>query len=255
MLDHISVSRLNDPNQEVQRLASNWKSNNNSWASNLKPSAGITKCTIHQDFAMESSLLFSLPLMAKKLCHMRCVSAQVDAVSGRKCIRNHVFQPNETGWILKLNRNKLSRIGWNQGTFGLSTFTKKSHLNVAGKQNKHIDSSWGDNISGHVTRSTWARRLLPQRLHSLRPTQDPSEKHTSSENRIHFQRCPTLPRVQTHLREISSLFSRGIDSLSWNPKKQITVLVFKPFLGKPRLQMLKSIILKAGSDLRIHFCT
>ena len=97
MLDHISVSRLNDPNQEVQRLASNWKSNNNSWASNLKPSAGITKCTIHQDFAMESSLLFSLPLMAKKLCHMRCVSAQVDAVSGRKCIRNHVFQPNETG--------------------------------------------------------------------------------------------------------------------------------------------------------------
>ena len=155
MLDHISVSRLNDPNQEVQRLASNWKSNNNSWASNLKPSAGITKCTIHQDFAMESSLLFSLPLMAKKLCHMRCVSAQVDAVSGRKCIRNHVFQPNETGWILKLNRNKLSRIGWNQGTFGLSTFTKKSDLNVAGKQNKHIDSSWGDNISGHVTRSTW----------------------------------------------------------------------------------------------------
>lgn len=66
---------------------------------------------------------------------------------------------------LKLNRNKLSRMGWNQGTFGLSTFTKKSDLNVAGKQNKHIDSSWGDNISGHATRSTWARRLLRQYIY------------------------------------------------------------------------------------------
>ena len=92
MLDHVSVSSLNDPNQEVQRhLASNWRSNNNSWF----PLLGFqfeAKCWYHRMYYTSRLCdgifaAFFCFLSRRRSC-VTCVVLQVDFVSGRKCIWN-----------------------------------------------------------------------------------------------------------------------------------------------------------------------